>query len=121
MKQEDTEWVITDNISEYLKAFVWLTTMPMNLIPVDNGKMLNGLANPICRFEFFIPDKPKEKILSSFWSNYTWICRSFIHFMEIGEKCYHFKMSSLNEYPYPPIPARLYDLYKTRGPKGGKQ
>ncbi len=105
------------DIQEYLDCYIWLTTERQCDIvnPKDKSVMLSGFSNPIAAFEYYIPNNISTKIETTYWSNYTWICKSFIAedlFAHTKTEYHHFKMATNKELPYPPIPDFLVKLYK---------
>lgn len=109
-----TDFVIIENPVEYLNAFIWLTTTKMQDIWEDETKQkyISGLSSAVSKVEFDIPYFPKAPNKSEYWKAYAWVW-NYLPIDALKWDYIHFRMNSINEYEYPPIPKVLYDFYLT--------
>lgn len=93
---------------EFLECYLFLTTQPMNEIMINRkGRRLSGLSNAIASVELYHPVNPVSVILDNhYWVNYSWVWNI------TDQGCVHFKMTHKTEYPIPPVPQSLYDLWQ---------
>lgn len=96
------KWFITEDASTYLDSYLFLTLTNLKTINIDNHPLTRIELGAICKFKYDF----EKKIL---------ICRTSIplDFIDsktnIGLKEYYlkFRLSSIDQYKYPPIPAYL--------------
>lgn len=95
-------WLITEDAELYLSTYLYLTHTNLKTVKFENQPLTRIELGPICRFKY---DSDKK----------IWICRTSVpnefkdSKINIGLKDYYlkFKLDSLNQFKYPPIPAYL--------------
>jgi hypothetical protein len=113
-------WYTCEDLTTYLKVFTWLVTSKLNELKslTEEDKFISGLGNTTTKFEYDIPNNPTNEIIENrYWSNYTWICITYIDshlgscYSSDNQNYYHFRMINDKEYKYPPIPKFLIEFY----------